>query len=132
MPSYYDIDTILAEEELVVVRPSFSFAHLAHLDPDANRLQQVNPLSRKRRRDDDAKENIDSNSNHNADGLSKSKSRGSNANHFLAEGTKIKLPLWAVDRWAMLGFVKIPTLPRHYGRRMKERLEADSVAVDLR
>lgn len=115
MPSYYDIDTILAEEELLTVKPKFNFAHLSHLDPDSHRTS----LSRKRPRDDgDFDKNSDNTSHNN--------------NHHLNEGTKIKMPLWAVDRWAMLNFIKMPTLPRHYRQRMKERLEADAVTMNLR
>ena len=118
MPSYYDIDTILAEEELLVVKPSFDFSLLAHLDPDSSHLQR---RSRKRPRggDDDTDDNSD---NDTAD----------NRNGGLPEGTKIKMPLWAVERWALLGFIRFPALPRHYGRKMKERLEADPISVDLR
>jgi len=118
MPSYYDIDTILAEEELLVVKPSFDFSLLAHLDPDSSHLQR---RSRKRPRggDDDSDDNSD---NDTAD----------NSNGGLPEGTKIKMPLWAVERWALLGFIRFPALPRHYGRKMKERLEADPISVDLR
>jgi hypothetical protein len=108
MPSYYDIDTILAEEELIQIRPSFPFSHLSHLDPESS--------SRKRRRVD--KENIGN--SRSAGGLS----------HVLEEGTKIKMPLWAVDRWVVLGFVRV-TLPGIYGTKMKERLLADPVSVDL-
>ncbi|KAL3790300.1 hypothetical protein HJC23_002926 [Cyclotella cryptica] len=112
MPSYYDIDTILAEEELIQIRPSFPFSHLSHLDPEHR--------SRKRRRVD--KENV-GNAN-----------RGSSvvgtAPHVLEEGAKIKMPMWAVDRWVVLGFVTV-TLPGVYGRKMKERLQADPVSVDL-
>ncbi len=111
MPSYYDIDTILAEEELLTVKPKFDFAHLSHLDPDSHRTATA---GRKRRRDDDGGKG------------------GSGANHHLPEGTKIKMPLWAVDRWAMLNFIRIPNLPKHYRQRMKERLEADSVNMNLR
>ena len=114
MPSYYDIDTILAEEELLTVKPSFAFAHLAHLDPDSARA-----VGRKRRRDESgaSKENVVNSS--------------SGSDHHLPEGTKIKMPLWAVDRWAMLGFVRVPTLPRHYRQRTKERLRADPVDMNL-
>jgi len=120
MPSYYDIDTILAEEELLVVKPSFDFSLLAHLDPDSSHLQR---RSRKRPRgDDDDGIEKDHDDNDTAD----------NSNGGLPEGTKIKMPLWAVERWALLGFIRFPSLPRHYGRKMKERLEADPVSVDLR
>jgi hypothetical protein len=107
MPSYYDIDTILAEEELIQIRPSFPFSHLSHLDPESS--------SRKRRRVD--KENVGN-------------SRSIVNSHVLDEGTKIKMPLWAVDRWVVLGFVRV-TLPGIYGTKMYERLQADPVSVEL-
>jgi hypothetical protein len=110
MPRYYDIDTILAEEELLTVKPKFSFAHLSHLDPDSHRAAH----DRKRRRG--------------VDGIVKK----GGSHHHLPEGTKIQVPLWVVDRWAMLNFVRIPALPKHYRQRMKERLEADAVHMNLR
>ncbi|KAL7506832.1 hypothetical protein ACHAWX_000674 [Stephanocyclus meneghinianus] len=109
MPSYYDIDTILAEEELIQIRPSFPFSHLSHLDPEHR--------CRKRRRVD--KENV-GNGN----------SVVGSTSHVLEEGAKIKMPMWAVDRWVVLGFVTV-SLPGVYGRKMKERLQADPVSVDL-
>ena len=91
MPSsYYDIDAILAEEELVPCSTLFDFTYLSHLDPD---------LSEKE--------------------------------HFLPESSRIKMPLWSVEKWAMLGFVRL-SLPRHYGRKARERLEADPAEADLR
>ena len=109
---YYDIDTILAEEELIQVRPSFPFSHLAHLDPER---------SRKRRRID--KEKVGNSSTSGGKDSAK-------AENVLEEGSKIKMPLWAVDRWVVLGFVRV-SLPGCYGRKMKERLLADPVSVDL-
>ena len=116
MPSYYDIDTILAEEELLTVKPKFAFAYLSHLDPDFHHRSSL--TSRKRPRGDE-----------NGDMGNRSNSAGHN--HRLPEGTKIKMPLWAVDRWAMLNFVKIPMLPKHYRQKMKERLEADAVNMNM-
>lgn len=120
MPGYYDIDAILAEEELLTVKPNWDFDHLAHLDPDARRVA----LSRKRRRAED--ENGD------GGGGGGSAAGGGAQHHQLPAGTKVKMPLWSVDKWATLGFVKVPALPRHYRQRMKERLEADPVAMNLR
>jgi hypothetical protein len=88
--SYYDIDAILAEEELIPCTTLFDFSHLAHLDPDAH-----------------------------------------NRDHFLPEASRVKMPLWAMEKWAMLGFVRL-SLPRHYGRKARERLEADPGDADLR
>jgi hypothetical protein len=111
MPRYYDIDTILAEDEILTVKPKFSFAHLSHLDPDYS--------SRKRPRGND-------------DGLpSKPPSSNHHHHHHLPEGTKIRMPLWVVDRWAHLNFVRIPVLPKHYRQRTKERLEADAIQMNL-
>ena len=121
MPSYYDIDTILAEEELLVVKPSFDFSLLAHLDPDSAHLQQRRSRKRPRGDDDDDDTNDEA-----------AKVDATDNSNGLHEGTKIKMPLWAVERWALLGFIRFPSLPRHYGRKMKERLEADPVSVDLR
>jgi len=88
--SYYDIDDILAEEELVPCTTLFEFSHLSFLDPDVADLQ-----------------------------------------HSLPESSRCKVPLWAVEKWAMLGFVRI-ALPRHFTRKARERLEADPSEVDLR
>jgi GINS complex subunit 3 len=88
--SYYDIDAILAEEELIPCITLFDFSHLAQLDPDAR-----------------------------------------NRHHFLPEASRLKVPLWAVNEWAMLGFVRL-SLPRHYGRKARESLEADPGDADLR
>jgi hypothetical protein len=119
MPSYYDIDTILAEEELLTVKPKFAFAYLSHLDPDTHHRSS---MIRKRPRADET----------NGDKGSSRSSSSAHHNHRLPEGTKIKMPLWAVDRWATLNFVKIPVLPKHYRQKMKERLEADAVHMNLR
>jgi hypothetical protein len=89
--SYYDIDAILAEEELVPCMTNFDFSYLAHLDPDLH---------------------------------------GTNK-HVLPVGSRIKLPLWALDKWASLDFVNL-NLPRHYQRKAREKLEAAPSEVDLR
>ena len=90
MYSYYDIDDILAEEELIPCTNLFDFSHLAHLDPDLV-----------------------------------------GGKHYLPEGSQVKLPLWSMEKWAMLGFVRM-SLPRHFGRKARERLEADPGQADLR
>jgi hypothetical protein len=93
MPSkkYYDVDAILAEEELVPCSTNFDFSYLSHLDPDL----------------------VDS------------------KKHYLSESTRIKMPLWAIEKWATLGYVRL-SLPRHFGKKARERLEADPSEVDLR
>jgi hypothetical protein len=54
-----------------------------------------------------------------------------NVGTFLPENSRIKIPLWAVEKWAMLGFVRLQ-LPRHYGRRARERYDADPGDANLR
>lgn len=92
MPGYYDIDDILAEEELVPCKTLFDFSYLSHLDPD------------------------NSHSKH----------------HYLPENSKIKVPIWAIRKWADLGFCRITTLPKHYGLKARELFQADPAAVTLR
>jgi GINS complex subunit 3 len=92
MPSsYYDIDAILAEEELVPCTTMFDFSHLAHLDGE----------------------------NFTPD------------KHYLPEKSRIKMPVWAIQKWATLGFVRL-SLPKHFSRKARERLEADPSDADLR
>ena len=93
--SYYDLDAILAEEELVPCWTNFDFSFLASLDPDYDN-QSSAPQS-----------------------------------NVLQEGCKLKMPLWAIKKWGPLGYVKM-VLPRHYGRKAREKLEADPLQVDLR
>jgi hypothetical protein len=90
MPRYYDVDSVLAEEELVPCSTLFDFSFLAHLDPDLPEQE-----------------------------------------HKLPEGSRIKLPLWAMRKWAMMGFVRL-SLPRHFQRKARERIEAEPAEVDLR
>jgi len=102
--SYYNIDDILAEEELVPCQTLFDFSYLSHLDPDEG-------LGRTQASRDDKDSH--------------------RPTHYLQEGSKIKVPLWAVSKWAMLGYVRL-SLPRHYARKARERIEADPSEVDLR
>eukprot|EP00934_Nitzschia_sp_Nitz4_P001385 Nitzschia sp. Nitz4//scaffold76_size158648//57763//58582//NITZ4_002542-RA/size158648-processed-gene-0.237-mRNA-1//1//CDS//3329557833//1385//frame0 len=88
--SYYDIDAILAEEELIPCTTLFEFANLSHLEPEANH-QELH----------------------------------------LPEASQIKMPLWSLEKWATLGFVRL-SLPRHYSRKARERLEAEPAEADLR
>ncbi|GAX14594.1 hypothetical protein FisN_6Lh374 [Fistulifera solaris] len=89
--NYFDVDAILAEEELVPCQSNFDFSYLSHLDPDER------PGKR----------------------------------HYLPEGTKFKVPVWAVEKWATLGFVKL-SLPRHFGRKARERIEAGEADIRKR
>lgn len=104
MPRYYDIDDILAEEELVPCVTLFDFSFLAHLDPELQGVDGDN--------DNDEPDTAET-------------------KHYLPENSRVKLSLWAVEKWAMLGFVRL-SLPRHFQRRARERLEAEPSEVDLR
>lgn len=105
MSKYYDLDHILAQEELVPCTTLFDFSYLSHLDPDNHVVDSVN-----------------------ANDENAPKPR---RNHVLAENSRIKVPLWAVEKWAMLGYVRV-SLPRHFNTKARERLEADPSEVDLR
>lgn len=96
--SYYDIDEILAEEELIPVTNNLNFFLLAHLDPDYS---------------------------HSA------RSQSRQAKNILLEGTRFKMPLWSIKKWAELNYLTV-RIPKHYGKRARERLNADPVSVDLR
>jgi hypothetical protein len=50
---------------------------------------------------------------------------------FLPENTKLEMPLWAVDKWANSNYVHI-SIPRHYNRRTRERIEAEPMEFELR
>lgn len=115
--SYYDIDAILAEEELVPCTTLFEFSHLAGLDPDGAHHRQLRQQQQQKQqtRDDDQFES----------------SSSSSACGYLPENSRIKIALWAVETWAQLGFVRLQ-LPRHYGRRARERYDADPGDANLR
>ena len=106
--SYYDIDDILAQEELIPVTNLLDFTYLAHFDPDY--VPGAKSSSGRNSPDDD----IDNNE------VTKSKPN----NHSLVEGTRFRMPLWSIEKWLQVGFVKM-SLPKHYGRKMRERMEAD-------
>ena len=97
--SYYDIDAILAEEELIPCETLGDFSYLAHLDPDYK-----GPTT-------------------------SGSSRQSSS--FLPERTRIKLPLWSVEKLSALAFAEL-SIPRHYSRKARERLEADPGDANLR
>jgi hypothetical protein len=54
-----------------------------------------------------------------------------NKKDYLPEESSVKIPIWAVKKWSSLGMVKI-NMPRIYGRKARERLEADPGDADLR
>jgi len=126
--SYYDIDTILAEEELVPCTTLLTFRHLAFLDPDY--LHSSVPLD-------------EPNEDYSADAQQAKRQRGGGSGaggkkrgrggppRHLPEKSLIKMPLWAVDKWANLGFCRVG-IPRHFGRSARERLEADPSVADIR
>lgn len=124
--AYYDIDAILAEEELVPCTTQFDFSYLSHLDPDLVEHNNNN-------------NNHDSNNNNHhhhhhqsaKNNKKKQKHQQQQPQHHLPENSKIKMPLWGVQKWATLGFVRI-SLPRHYARKARERLAADPTQVNLR
>jgi hypothetical protein len=118
---YYDIDAILAEEELVPINNLLDFTHLAHLDPDYVHPNQnssscgakVSPSSDNERQ------------------FRNQMQKEKKSQHCLLENTRFKMPLWSIQKWAELNFVRL-SLPKHYNRRGRERLDADPVSVDLR
>jgi hypothetical protein len=111
MTSYYDIDAILAEEELIPCHTNFEFSLLADLDPDGAHHHH----------------------HHHRPSSSQRNKMGYNTdeNNYLIENTRIKIPLWVAKRWAMPNFVRLQ-LPRHYGRKARERYDADPGDADLR
>jgi len=121
--SYYNIDAILSEEELVSVTNFFDFSHLAHLDPDyvhpvksiiVGEKHEVNNYTSKQEKS-----------------YSEKKGQLLSTNYYLREGTYVKMPLWSIENWSQLGFIRL-SLPRHFGRKARDRLEADPVSIDLR
>jgi hypothetical protein len=103
--TYFDVESILAEEELVPCTTLFDFSHLGHLD--------------------------DSSSSTSSFGSTRTARSSPIETHYLKEGTKLKMPIWAMEKWASLRYVKVH-LPRHLNQKARERWEADPLAVDLR
>ncbi|KAI2499965.1 hypothetical protein MHU86_14488 [Fragilaria crotonensis] len=97
--TYFDIESILAEEELIPCTTLFDFSHLGHLEDSSS-----------------------------SSGTARA---SSTETQYLKEGTKLKMPLWAMEKWASLRYVKVH-LPRHLNQKARERWEADPLAVDLR
>ena len=103
--SYYDLDAILAEEELIPVTNLFPFNHLARLDPN-----YMPPTS--------------------SPDTAQSKSKKSKK-LYLSSNTKFFMPLWSIDTWANLGFIKLG-MPKIYAPKVRQRLQADPARVDLK
>ena len=133
--SYYDIDTILAEEELVPCTTLLQCRHLAHLDPDYLTHSAVQPQDDERHdysADAAAGKRQRGGTSAKKAAASSQRSRaGSSVARHLPESSRIKMPLWSVDKWSHLGFVRLG-LPRHFGRGARERLQADPSVADLR
>jgi len=154
--SYYDIDTILAEEELIPAVTVFDMNHLAFLDPDgvhdrhrrrhsnststgasasasASGQSQKNNKKKKRSNIDDDSDDDDGNDSDNDDEMKAAAAAAEYAasSSILPEKSKIKLPLWTVNQWVQLNYAR-PSLPRHYGRKARERYDADPGDADLR
>jgi len=127
MFSYYDIDAILAEEELVPVTNLFNFPYLAHLDPDyVVREHQGSQLYFQPNND----------SIHAKQGVQKQRSSSSSPDavkSHLKANTKFYMPLWSLTNWtkAKDRCINIQ-LPKHYRRKTRDRLNSDAVSVDLR
>ena len=121
MYSYYDIDAILAEEELIPLTNLFDFPYLAHLDPEyVVREHQDSQL-------------------YFQNSSVKSNFRGQRSKHFndahsrLRANTSFYMPLWSVTNWtkAQERCINVK-LPKHYRRKTRDRLNSDAVSVDLR
>ena len=125
--AYYDIETILAEEELVPCTTLLEFRHLAHLDPDFVE-HGPNPMDGP---NEDYSADAQKLAKSEGKAPGKRKKRGRGPPRHLPETSKIKMPIWSVEKWAGLGFVRVG-LPRHFGRKARERLEADPSVADLR
>jgi hypothetical protein len=117
--SYYDLDAILAEEELIPVTNLFNFHHLAHLDP--NHVQESSRSSKHTDKETDEAQ----------DSSAQSSNVRKRPQHYLPQNTKIQMPLWSIRTWAQLGFLKIG-LPRPFAPKVRQRLQADPIQVDLR
>ena len=85
----------------------FDFSHLGHLEEDAVNGGNTTTSS------------------------SSSTAAAAMTTDYLKEGTKLKMPLWALDKWSTLGYVTVQ-IPRHFNQKAREKLEADPLAVDLR
>lgn len=110
MGGYYDIDAILAEEELIPCKSLFDFTYLSHLDPDYYTTSSSSGQQRK------------TNDHHKTD---------ENDYNYLPEGSRIRMPLWSIRKWADLNFIQIG-IPKQYRLVARERLEADPVQMNLR
>jgi len=54
-----------------------------------------------------------------------------NSKAILPENSRFKMPLWSVEKWTKLGFVRL-SMSKQFGRRARQRLAADPGAADLR
>lgn len=127
--SYYDIDDILAEEELIPINNLLDFSHLAHLDPDYVHEQSkcvVSPSSQSSQ----SPNNSDDDSCPGATGRRLTTKKRKMTQQYLPENTRFKMPLWSIKKWSELNFVRL-SLPKHFNRKGRDKLDADPVSVDL-
>ena len=129
--SYYDIDAILAEEELIPVTNVLNFSHLAHLDPDYIHHRPISPSTEKEDHDSSENQDEDEIGRRKKEARARTRQQRMSQNYYLPEGTRFKMPLWSIENWAQLGWVRV-SLPRHFGRKARERLGSDPVSVNLR
>jgi GINS complex subunit 3 len=57
--------------------------------------------------------------------------QGAGSNHDLPEGSKVELPLWLARELARYNFVTIE-LPKHYGRKMRDTINASALNLNLK
>lgn len=122
MKSYYNVDNILAEEETLPCISLFDFNNLGHLDLD--NLVVLTPM---RNTQDDTNKGPKSVT----DDSGRKRKRRTQIKSYLPENSRVKMPLWSVEKWAKLGFVRL-SIPRHFGRRARERLATDPGSAELR
>jgi hypothetical protein len=130
MPGYYDIDSILAEDEWVPCRTLFDFSHLSHLDPENNiPISSTTKNSNKRRSSSSSNNNNNNDDNDNDATMLRQKQHRT----YLPESSRINMPIWSIRKWADLNFIQIG-IPKQYRLKARERLEAaDTVQMmDIR
>ena len=121
---YYDLDDILAEEEMIPITTLFNFHHLAHLDP--NYLPPVSSSSQQQSHEQ-SQDLQDTDNDHNK---TLRKRHSNSSSFYLAQNTKIQMPLWSIRTWSQLGFLKLG-MPKPFTPKVRQRLLADPIRVDL-
>ena len=151
--SYYDIDAILAEEELIPVTNLLDFSHLVHLDPDYihqrdtpsnNGASKSNATIPSTSPSQSSITSSITDLNHNPSNTKPPNSRkrrntamsfdnnnNNRNNTHLPEHTIFKMPLWSIHKWSELNFIQL-SLPKPYNRKGREKLETDPISINLR